>query len=932
MSIKSGSERVPPYSPIDSAPASSRDESPPMFGTVLAKKRLVGTLLFAAILIVFFSFNRFPKLDAVGTDLDAVTAPEVQCFQGFCIDKNPGSSFLSNWWGFSVTYMRLVTVGMTFAFLAAGLTEAFLFPTGSGRSFLSGGTFKRTIKGLAVGPVMNLCSACIVPVSSAFQRRGGGVAGAIAMVQGSATMNVPALAMVFFVFTPLLGFSRLILALVGALIIGPIVVMAIRRGGTPIDDGPAAPETPLPDVASDWGPVLTEAFRDWARITIGYVARMGPIMVVAGFASGLVIQWISPETVSDYLGNDLRGVAIAATIGILINVPLLFEIPLVALLLLLGMGTAPAATLLFTAAAGGPITFWGLSRIMPRRGIATFATATWAVGAMGGLAILGIGAFIWEDGPNLRIDAVEAADAPFFAEVSVAAGVDFLHTEHGDEVMPMGAGVLILDFNGDELHDIYVTNSKGANVLYANNGDGTFTEMAAAAGVDQVTARSNGGCAADFDNDGDQDLYLTNYGQSRLFRNNGDATFADATIPAGLVDSNQSFRSTGCAWGDYDRDGHLDFIVLRHLDEWNKELFETKDYYSAVGGLALYHNNGNGTFTKVTSLLEDDTAVVYVHDLRGEGQALGNVWGAGYQPGWVDFDNDGDLDLYVVNDFGQEVQPNVLWRNDGLGTNGKWSFVDISDDSGADPRIYGMALAVGDYDLNGYLDLFMTNIQDSVLLRNNGDGATFTNTMMHDAPDISLIGLRVRVAWGAVFLDFDNDADEDLYVVSGHLSGQAAANPQEQPNVLLRNRGDGTFLNISPNSGVDDPAVGRGVAYLDFDNDGCLDLYVANLGQTARLFQSYCESGNSWLTIDTVGTASNRDGIGARVTVVTGDTSQIREISSGGGQMSQNMLEAHFGLGRAARVDSVTIKWPSGAVQTLTDVDVNQRLTVTEPR
>ena len=159
---------------------------------------------------------------------------------------------------------------------------------------------------------------------------------------------------------------------------------------------PELSELPMTPQDASWAPVLTEAFRDWAKSSVGYLVRMGPIMIIAGFASGLAIQWLSPETVSNYLGNDLLGVVIAATFGILINVPLLFEIPLVALLLLMGMGTAPAAALLFTAAAGGPVTFWGLAKLMPRRAIATFATATWAVGAFGGVAVLGLGALIWE--------------------------------------------------------------------------------------------------------------------------------------------------------------------------------------------------------------------------------------------------------------------------------------------------------------------------------------------------------------------------------------------------------------------------------------------------------------------------------------------------------------------------------------------------------
>ena len=378
-----------------------------MLATSVGKKRLVGLLLLVAIVALFLSFNRFPKLDIVGEDLDAVSAPEVQCFQGFCIEREPGESLLKRWWVFSLTYLRLVALGMTFAFVVAGIAEAFLFPPGSTREMFSGRTFKQTATGMAIGPVMNLCSACIVPVSSAFQRKGIGIAGSIAMVQSSATMNIPALAMVFFVFSPLLGFSRLFLAIIGAVLIGPIVVMAMRRKQReeeqPWVSGEEMPDPFLPPADEGWGPALRQGFRDWAKSSIGYLLRLGPIMVLAGFGSGLAIQWVNPQVIPQYLGNDVQGVVIAATFGLLINVPLLFEIPLVALLLLFGMGTAPAATLLFTAAAGGPITFWGLAKVMPKRAVGAFAAATWILGAVGGLAVMGIGAFIWEDSGSAQV-------------------------------------------------------------------------------------------------------------------------------------------------------------------------------------------------------------------------------------------------------------------------------------------------------------------------------------------------------------------------------------------------------------------------------------------------------------------------------------------------------------------------------------------------
>lgn len=359
----------------------------------VAKKRLVGLVLIAVILGLFFAFNRFPKLDTVSGDLDAVSGSVVECFQGFCIERDPDSSFVTRWVDFSVTYLRLVTVGMVFAFLVAGLTESFLFPPGS-RLWSGGGVLGRTLKGAALGPLLNLCSACIVPVSSAMRKRGAGIEGTVALVQGSSTMNIPALSMSALIFAPLLGGSRVAMSVFGALAIGPAVAWIARRGSDGAEDEADRAARELQDMvmgddlAQPWGEAMREGFREWARTSLTYFVKLAPIMAAAGFASGLVIQWIDPDSVGTWVGNDVGGVAIAATLGILINVPLMFEIPLVALLLLLGMGVAPAAALLFTAAAGGPVTFWGLSKIMPMRAMAGFISITWLVGVAGGLIVL----------------------------------------------------------------------------------------------------------------------------------------------------------------------------------------------------------------------------------------------------------------------------------------------------------------------------------------------------------------------------------------------------------------------------------------------------------------------------------------------------------------------------------------------------------------
>ena len=1024
-----------------------------MFATTRRKQLAIGLVFLAVLLGLFLWFNRIPKLDIVAADLAGATAPNVECFQGFCLEREPDSTLLSRWWDFSLAYLKLISLGMTFAFLMAGLTETFLLPQGSVYGAWTRRGLRGSLGGLLVGPAMNLCSACIVPVANAFRQRGAGTEAAMAIVHGSSTLNVPALLMAALVFTPMLAGSRVGISLIAALFLGPLVAWLVGRGR--FDSGMDAagqPAVSLPEIGtldaagSTWRAVLVAGLKGWARASLRYFFRLAPVMVLAGLVSALVIQWVSPETVGEYLGNNLQGVAIAATLGLLINVPLMFEIPLVAALLLVGMGEAPAATLLFAAAAGGPVTFWGLMRAMPKRAVASLAAATWGLGLAAGLAIMvfapvvggegigirasvtggageesdplsqwvgsSVGATTGElridriepavvatggqvlvtvhgsgfvDGAGVTLDGVEAAWAflgpdrlvaftpphapgavdavvtnpdgssislanaltyglPAFEEVGEQAGVAFTHYRDLVDIIPLGAGVVVFDYNGDGLQDIYVTSTpdladlapgtEGENALFRNNGDGTFTDVALTAGVADAEAKGNGGCAADYDNDGDQDLFVANWGASRLFRNDGDGAFTDVAQSAGLADPDATYRSMGCAWGDYDRDGALDFVVVRHIDESNPDAFTKRLYYFDVRPLALFHNDGDGTFTEVTHLLG-----ATAHPSRDEG-AYGSAWGAGFQPAWMDFDNDSDLDLYIVNDFGEYIHPNVLWRNDGpsggsSGEGTEWAFTDVSEASGAGTAMFGMGLAVSDYNSDGYLDLFITNIGDNVLLSTT-DGRSFRDVAADAGVAYGEFRRQQRVSWGTVFFDYDNDGYEDLYVASGYLDTDDI-NRREQPNLLFRNDGAGAFEDVSSVSGAADWGTGRGVAYADFNGDGCLDLYVANLGRSAargepaRLFQNRCEWGNNWLIVKPVGTVSNRDGIGARVSITADGHAQIREITAGASNSSQNMLPAHFGLGQSSVVDELRIQWPSGAVQTLRDVAPNQVLTVLEP-
>ena len=335
------------------------------------------------------------------------------------------------------------------------------------------------------------------------------------------------------------------------------------------------------------------------------------------------------------------------------------------------------------------------------------------------------------------------AEKAAFADVTESAGISFVHRELAGRMMPIGAGVVVLDFDGDGWDDLYFSNTNGPNHLYRNTGEGAFEEVGAKAGVEDADGEGNGGCTADYDNDGDIDLFVTNFGPSRLFENSGDGTFEDVTEAKGLHDGDLVLRSTGCAWGDYDGDGYADLVVTRHLNEFNPELLMKKDFYGSVAGMALFHNMEGEGFEDATSLLGDTSGPVYGLDVY-----FGNIWGAGFQPSWLDYDDDGDVDLLVINDFGQDIQPNVLWRNDGEDGAGGWVFTDVSVGTGIDIPMYGMGLAVGDPNGDGLVDLFVTNIKNNVLFSRDATAPTFDDVAKESGATVGMIENLLRVAWG----------------------------------------------------------------------------------------------------------------------------------------------------------------------------------------
>ena len=532
---------------------------------------------------------------------------------------------------------------------------------------------------------------------------------------------------------------------------------------------------------------------------------------------------------------------------------------------------------------------------------------------------------------NLLIVPCHAQIPVQFIDVTTEAGITFKHVNGASDrkfyLETMGSGAAFLDYDNDGDLDLYIVNgaplpgfettTPPTNILYQNDGDGVFADVTAAAGVGD-TGYGMGCVAADYDNDGDSDLYVTNFGENLLYRNNGDGTFTDATTHAGV--GNGQKWSSSCAFVDYDHDGNLDLYVVNYLDyeigkdrDWHdprgRRIYSNPQVYAGISD-TLYRNSGDGTFTDVTR-----QAGVYDNDGKGLGVTCG------------DYDNDGRIDIYVAND----TTPNFLYRNVGDGR-----FVDIAPFAGAAYNEHGVAEGgmggdFGDYNNDGSLDIFITNFSNetNTLYHNTGGGALIDFTNIAGLGEVSFL----KLAFGTKFFDANNDGALDLFVANGHLYlTESDALEYAQTDQLFINTGEETFVNASEQSGeyFSIKRVGRGAAFGDYDNDGDTDIFVVNLNQEGVLLRNEGGNKHNWLTIKTVGVKSNRNGIGTRVEVVTRSHTQMKEVQAGSSYLSGHDLRLLFGLGTATKAETVKITWPSGAEQTLFDVGANQLLIITE--
>jgi hypothetical protein len=557
------------------------------------------------------------------------------------------------------------------------------------------------------------------------------------------------------------------------------------------------------------------------------------------------------------------------------------------------------------------------------------------------LALVGILILLLLFGSTPAISQEQPAQPPMgirFADVAAEAGVTLLNIcgeKAKDYIAEVnGNGAAFFDYDNDGDMDLLLVNgSTLANIkrggdpiaaLYANNGKGKFTDVTARSGITQK-GWGMGGCVADYDNNGFQDVYLTAFGPNILYRNNGDGTFTNVTEQAGVGDTRWG---TNCAFGDYDRDGYVDLYVANYLTFDEKKIpqrgesslcnFKGMVVFCGPQGLpgeadVLYRNNGNGKFTDVS-------VKAGIHDPGYYG--FGVIFS--------DLDNDGWLDIYVANDS----VPNFLFRNNRDGTFsevGLLAGVALNEEG---EEQAGMGVDVGDYNNDGYFDIFVTNFShdSNTLYQNNGNGIFSDVTFAAGLGEPSLPYL----GWGTGFVDFDNDGLLDIFVANGHVSPQidqsTLGSKYLERKQLYRNLGNGRFREVTEEIGgsllVEKSS--RGTAFGDYDNDGDLDILVINLDDRPTLLRNEGNNGNHWLTLKLVGTKSNRDAIGARVTVTAGNRVQIAEVRSGGSYLSHNDSRVHFGLGEATRVKRLEVRWPSGGVETWEDLQGDQVLVLRE--
>ncbi|MGH9730856.1 MAG: CRTAC1 family protein [Candidatus Acidiferrales bacterium] len=523
-----------------------------------------------------------------------------------------------------------------------------------------------------------------------------------------------------------------------------------------------------------------------------------------------------------------------------------------------------------------------------------------------------------------------------FVDIAQSAGIDFRHDNAASSekylIETMGSGCGWIDYDQDGLLDLYLANGAATRLykpahplrsaLYRNNGDGTFTDVTVKVGVGAEGLFGMGVAVGDYDNDGYPDLLVLGYGRCILYHNNGDGTFTDVTARAGV--ENLGRWASSAAWFDYNNDGHLDLVIANYIDWSPDRNFWCGDHGPGMRSYchpddyngeapALFHNNGDGTFTDVSKR-------------SGVGLKPGNGLGVVT----FDYDNDGWQDIFIANDS----MANFLFHNNRDGTFrevGYLAGVAVSADGLPEA---GMGTDAADTTGKGRMDLIVTHLDSQLarLYQNMGDG-TFDDATLRRGLGYATFHMS---GFGARFMDYDNDGAPDIFMANGHVLDNIqrynASVHYAEPKLMFRNLGHGAFQNVSETLGRDFqlPRVSRGAAIGDFDNDGDLDILVNNNGERPQLLRNDGGNANHWLEVLLIGTRSNRDGVGARVKVSAGDLVFYGQRKGGMSYQSAQDPRLHFGLGKYSIVDAIEILWPSGVVTQLAKVQADRIIAVEE--